>query len=92
MLLYDTLKRDSTPIWAKTAILGALGYFICPVDAIPDLIPGVGYTDDFGVMMAALATGAAHIDDKSRVWARRTLQDWFGDVDDTDLSAIDSSI
>ncbi len=45
LVLYDTLKRDTTPTWAKTAILGALAYLISPVDAIPDFIPGVGFTD-----------------------------------------------
>lgn len=37
-MYYAALDSD-TPIWAKTAIFTALGYFISPIDAIPDLIP-----------------------------------------------------
>ncbi|WP_211605080.1 YkvA family protein [Vreelandella arcis] len=48
-------------MWAKTTIYGALGYFISPVDAIPDLAPIVGYADDIGVLAGALAMVAAHI-------------------------------
>ena len=39
-----------SPLWAKTVIIGALGYLICPIDAIPDIIPGVGFTDDLVIM------------------------------------------
>ena len=42
---YAFMSPD-TPVWAKAVIIGALGYFICPVDATPDFIPGVGYVDD----------------------------------------------
>jgi hypothetical protein len=47
----------STPIasrkrqaWAKNIILGTLGYLLAPFDAIPDLSPIIGYTDDIGVL------------------------------------------
>lgn len=40
--LYALLKSSSTPAWAKAAIIGALGYFICPLDAVPDFLP-VGF-------------------------------------------------
>ncbi|MBP6720297.1 MAG: DUF1232 domain-containing protein, partial [Rhodoferax sp.] len=41
-MYYAALDSD-TPVWAKTAIFAALGYFISPVDAIPDVVPLVGY-------------------------------------------------
>lgn len=59
--MYFALNDKDTPIWAKTTIIGALGYFISPIDAIPDLLPVVGYTDDVGVLVAALAAVSAHI-------------------------------
>ncbi len=67
-LLCNTLKlyyaslHPNTPAWAKTVIYGALAYFIFPFDAIADFIPGIGYSDDFGAIAAALATIAAYID------------------------------
>ena len=41
LILYYCLQDDDTPAWAKTTIIGALGYFISPIDAIPDLVPVV---------------------------------------------------
>lgn len=75
-MYYAALDSD-TPAWAKAAIFGALGYFISPVDAIPDPAPLVGYTDDLGVLAAALAATAAHIKDTHVAKAKETLTQWF---------------
>lgn len=75
-MYYAALDAD-TPAWAKVAIIGALGYFISPVDAIPDMIPVAGYADDLGVLTAALATTAAHIKDEHVRKAKETLARWF---------------
>lgn len=46
---------DSRVSWHRKAIVvGALVYFILPIDAIPDLAPLVGYMDDLGVITAVL--------------------------------------
>ena len=58
LLLSQVLRDPRTPAWAKTTVIGALGYFIAPLDAIPDLIPGAGYTDDLSVLVMALAAVA----------------------------------
>ena len=76
--LYYSATDPDTPTWAKTAIYGALGYFITPIDAILDITPGVGYTDDLGVLRAATATVAAYIKKEHEVKARQTLLRWFG--------------
>ncbi len=52
--LYVLLRDSSTPIWVKAAIIGALGYFIFPLDAIPDILPGIGYVDDLAMMTLLL--------------------------------------
>lgn len=49
-LLYNTLKSPSTPVSNKVMIVAGLGYFICPIDAISDLLPVIGLTDDITVM------------------------------------------
>lgn len=72
-------KADATPFWAKTAILGALGYFISPLDAIPDLVPAVGYSDDLGVLALAVTTVAAHITEDVKALTAKKLREWFGD-------------
>ena len=50
----------STPIWAKAVLAAAIGYVLCPLDAIPDFSPVVGWTDDVGVLSATLS-GAAGV-------------------------------
>lgn len=75
--LYYAAKDPDTPTWAKTTIYGALGYFISPIDALPDFTPVLGYTDDLGVMAAAIGIVAAHIKDEHGEQARQTLKRWF---------------
>lgn len=54
LLLYYVLMSDSTPKKYKAMIIGALGYFILPLDAIPDFVPAVGYTDDMAALAGAI--------------------------------------
>jgi len=42
------------PAWAIAAIIGAIIYVVSPIDAMPDLIPIVGWLDDAGVVAAAI--------------------------------------
>ncbi len=76
--LYYAAQRPETPVWVKTAIFGALSYFIMPIDAIPDFLPG-GYVDDLGVLTAALGTAAAYINNDVKHKATVKLRTWFGD-------------
>ncbi len=75
--LYYAAKDEDTPIWAKTTIYGALGYFILPVDLIPDVLPGVGFTDDLSILSAAVITVAVYIKDEHIKEAKDTLKKWF---------------
>lgn len=43
-----------TPTTAKAVLFGALGYFVVPVDFIPDIFGAMGYGDDLAVMFAAV--------------------------------------
>ena len=79
LILYHTLRAPSTPKWARAAILGALGYFISPIDTLPDLIPGIGYTDDLTVIAAALVTVASHITPEIKARAREQVARLFGE-------------
>ncbi len=78
LMLFYCLQEKDTPKWAKGVIVAALGYFIFPMDAIPDVTPVVGYADDLGVLAAALATVAAYIKEKHKQKAKETLKRWFG--------------
>ena len=76
--LYYTAQAPDTPAWAKTIIYGVLGYFILPVDAIPDLIPGVGFSDDLAALVAALATVEVHVTPEIKNRAKEKAAEWFG--------------
>lgn len=78
LYLYYAVQNPATPKWARRVIYGALGYFILPLDAIPDLAPLIGYTDDMAVMAAALATVSFYITPEVKAQARRRMADWFG--------------
>jgi uncharacterized membrane protein YkvA (DUF1232 family) len=78
LCLYYTMLSPDTPAWAKTVIAGALGYFIFPLDAIPDALPVVGYSDDLVALTAAMAAVAAHVQPEHGQRADETLQQWFG--------------
>lgn len=77
LYLYYAVQSANTPKWAKRVIYGALGYFIFPLDAIPDLAPLIGYTDDLSVMAAALATVAFYITPDIKAQAHNKLAQWF---------------
>jgi len=52
--LYQYLKDSNVAWYRKSIVVGALIYFISPIDTIPDLAPLVGYLDDLGVITAVL--------------------------------------
>ena len=90
LLLYYTLQKPEVPKKTKAVIIGALGYFILPVDLIPDMMLGVGFTDDLGALGIALFQVAMYIDDDIKLKAKMKLADWFGDAVDT--SDVDAKI
>ena len=49
-------RDPETPTPAKALMMAALAYFVLPTDAIPDIIAGIGFTDDAAVLAAVLAT------------------------------------
>lgn len=69
---YCALDRQ-TPMRVRATLLGALGYFVLPLDGVPDFILGLGFTDDAAVIMAVLALMQAHISDEHRAVARQAL-------------------
>ncbi len=89
LLLYYAYRRRDTPLWAKNIVLGTLGYFISPIDLIPDLTPLLGYTDDAGVLAFGLVVISTYINEDVKSKARKKLASWFGKVDNNDLDKID---
>lgn len=86
LLLYYTLQKPDIPVKVKAIIVGALGYFILPLDIIPDIAAGVGYADDLSIVIFALFQVALYVDDEVKAQAKNKLKDLFGEnVDTSDI-------
>lgn len=85
LILFYTASAPTTPTSKKSVIYGALGYFILPIDLIPDAIPVVGYTDDMAALMGIVAAVATCITPAIKQQAKDKLHDWFGDYDDKEV-------
>jgi uncharacterized membrane protein YkvA (DUF1232 family) len=71
--MYFCALDPKTPLWVKATAGAALAYFILPLDAIPDLMPLVGLSDDASVLAAALSAIAAHVTAEHRARAREWM-------------------
>ena len=69
---YCALDRN-TPLRAKAILFAALGYFILPADTIPDIVLGLGFTDDIAVLAAAITAVRAHMTPAHRLAAKQAL-------------------
>ncbi|MBS7705721.1 YkvA family protein [Chelatococcus asaccharovorans] len=72
---YFCALDPKTPRRVKVVLYGALAYFILPMDAVPDIIPLLGYGDDMALLAAAIAGVATSITDDHRRRAHETLSD-----------------
>lgn len=61
LLLYYVLNDSKTPLEHKAVIIGALGYFILPLDILPDFIPFAGYADDIAALTACIKAVKSNI-------------------------------
>lgn len=85
LLLYYVLKSPTTKSSDRWKILGSLGYFILPIDLIPDAIPIAGYTDDLAAIVWGVYCVAKSITPEIKSQAAAKLHEWFGDFDEKDL-------
>jgi|APHig6443717497_1056834.scaffolds.fasta_scaffold24455_1 uncharacterized membrane protein YkvA (DUF1232 family) len=77
LILYYSIHDEAVPAKAKAIIIGALGYFISPIDIIPDIVPVFGYTDDISVLSAAVAAIALYVSKETKEKAGEKVRDWF---------------
>ena len=75
--LYYAAESPDTPTWARGVVFGALAYFVAPIDAIPDVTPGIGFADDLCVLIGAVSAVAAHITPEVKDQADKKMAEWF---------------
>ncbi len=92
LLLYYTLQDRNVNTKTKVLIVAALGYFIFPADAIFDLTPLIGYSDDLGVLLFTLARISSEITPEIKEKAHTKLEDWLGTVEEEELEEIEKNI
>lgn len=84
LLLFKMMKSKEVSLGDKAIIIGALGYFIAPLDLIPDLMIGTGYIDDAGMLVYALSLVSSKITPSIRNEAKKELHKYF-DFKDEDF-------
>ena len=60
---YSKKEYKDVPIGTIIAIVSALIYWLSPIDAIPDIIPGLGYVDDVAVLGVCLKLVKSDLDE-----------------------------
>ena len=84
LLLFYALQSPNVTVAEKAKIIGALGYFILPLDLIPDFIPVGGYVDDCALLLLAIKALSC-IDESVKQQAKSKLKEWFGNYDESKL-------
>lgn len=77
--LYFALQSERTPDAVKLSIMAALAYFIVPVDAIPDFIPAIGYSDDLTVMLACSNAFCKWVNADCKSKGKQKAIEWLGE-------------
>ncbi|WMY91165.1 YkvA family protein [Snodgrassella communis] len=75
--LYLLFKSPETPLRSKMLILGALVYFISPIDLIPDFLGPFGFTDDIAVITMVCRQLQATITPSLKAQAQAAIARFF---------------
>lgn len=76
--VWHVAQDAATPTHVKGVLYGALAYLALPVDAVPDIVPFVGFTDDLAALSAALYAANTWITDETLARARASVRAIFG--------------
>lgn len=92
LLLYYVLVDENTSWEHKGIIIGALGYFILPLDIIPDFLPIAGFTDDIAALAACIKAIMSNITPSVKRKAVQKLNDWFTEVEYSKVEEYDQEL
>ncbi len=92
LLLFYAMKESSISLKTKIFIAASLGYFILPADAIFDLTPIIGYSDDLGVLLFALKQISSVITPAVKENARKKIEEWFTEIEEKEIAELEEKI
>lgn len=72
--MWCAMQDEDTPLWAKGVIAGALGYFIFPLDLLPDPI----FVDDAFVVAQAFVVVRMYVKEEHQAAARAKVGELLG--------------
>ena len=75
--LYYAMQSPSMPAKDKAIVIAVLGYFILPVDVVPDFIPALGFADDLAALAWALKTISSNITPEVKEKAQQRCDNLF---------------
>ena len=88
LLLFYVMQDKKVSIKTKLSIAAALGYFIFPFDAIIDLTPLIGYSDDLGVLLFTISQVSSNITSETEQKAKEKIKEWFHEPDETEMDGL----
>ena len=92
LLLYYAMLDNNVSMKPKLLIVASLGYFILPTDAIFDLTPIVGFSDDLGVLIFALNQISSIVTAEVKENARNKMAEWFSEINENELIELEEKI
>lgn len=99
-VLYYTISAPTTPRWVILEILPSLGYFILPIDLVPDFLLGLGFADDIAAFGLTLGLMSGQIRSMLREFATPSIlintlnstKALFKDVSEEEIKSIINSL
>ncbi|WP_297072269.1 YkvA family protein [uncultured Duncaniella sp.] len=85
LILYYASLDKSISFKDRMMIMAALGYFVVPLDIIPDALFG-GFVDDMAALTFVLKTVWHNLTPSVFDRARTKLEEWFGPVTQADTT------
>lgn len=92
LLLYYAMLDNKISMKPKLLIVASLGYFILPTDAIFDLTPIIGFSDDLGVLIFALNQISSIVTAEVKENARNKMAEWFSEINENELIELEEKI
>lgn len=87
LAMYYCAVDPKTPAKIRIVIGATLLYLVMPIDAIPDFLALVGYTDDITALMVLVKLVSSHVTESHKQKARSRLGSLRGDAASTSETA-----